>query len=75
MTPASDYTMAPATNAGGHSTKPGHVGGFEELLVALNPYMDDILHRPMFHLFMGLPVVRISPRALSDVHTLTLVYR
>jgi hypothetical protein len=35
--------------------------GFEELLIALNPYVEEVLHQPTFHLFMDLPAVRITP--------------
>ncbi|KAI4711732.1 hypothetical protein J4E89_003174 [Alternaria sp. Ai002NY15] len=29
--------------------------GFEELLIAFNPYVEELLHQPAFHLFMTLP--------------------
>ncbi|KAI4643617.1 hypothetical protein J4E93_006628 [Alternaria ventricosa] len=29
--------------------------GFKELLTAINPYVDELLHQPAFHLFMTLP--------------------
>ena len=33
--------------------------GFEELLIAFNPYVEELLHQPAFHLFMTLPAVRV----------------
>ena len=75
ITTASSYDMVPAANAGAHSTEPDHAGSFEGLLMALNPYMDDMLCQPTFHLFMELPIVRILSRSWFGVHTLTLVYR
>jgi hypothetical protein len=74
-TPASDYTMAPAPNTSAHSTEPHYAGSFEGLFMALNPYMDDVLHQPTFHLLMNLPIVRISSHTLPGVRPLTIVYR
>jgi len=65
---ASNDTMAPAINdaINGLDADNAH-DGFKELLSAINPYVEELLHQPTFHLFMTLPVVRVITAPIPTV--------
>ena len=66
----SNDTMAPALNDATNCLDVDDAqDGFEELLIAFNPYVEELLHQPAFHPFMTLPAVRVI---IVPVLTVTL---
>jgi len=60
--------MAPAMNDATNCLDADNAhDGFKELLTSINPYVEELLHQPTFHLFMTLPVVRVITAPIPPV--------